>query len=67
MRTLSTHYRSLIAEERAGRSRRPEDREADRMLELKEDWERKLAAMIRRRQMEAEATLVAAVVVHGVG
>lgn len=65
MRTLSTHYRSLIAEERAGRARRPDDREADRMLELKDDWERKLAAMIRRRQMDAEATLVAAAVVYG--
>lgn len=66
MRTLSTHYRSLIAEERAGRARRPENREADRMLELKEDWERKLAAMIRRRQMETESTLVAAALVFGV-
>jgi hypothetical protein len=66
MRTLSTHYRSLIAEERAGRTRRPDEREADRMLELKEDWERKLAAMIRRRQMETEATLVAAAFVFGI-
>jgi hypothetical protein len=64
MRTLSAHYRSLIAEERAGRARRAEDREADRMLELKEDWERKLSAMIRRRQTEVEATLIAVAVIH---
>ncbi|TMQ59778.1 MAG: hypothetical protein E6K76_03470 [Candidatus Eisenbacteria bacterium] len=60
MRTLSSHYRSLIAEERAGRARRPEDREAGRMLQLKEDWERKLVAVIRQRAFDAEATLVAA-------
>lgn len=66
MRTLSTHYRSLIAEERAGRTRRAEDREADRMLELKEDWERKLSAMIRRRQTEAEGKLIAVALVYGV-
>lgn len=59
MRTLSSHYRSLIAEERAGRSRRPEEREAGRMLQLKEDWERKLAAVIRQRAFDSEATLVA--------
>lgn len=64
MRTLSAHYRSLIAEERAGRTRRAEDREADRMLELKEDWERKLSAMIRRRQTEVEATLIAVAAIH---
>jgi hypothetical protein len=66
MRTLSSHYRSLIAEERAGRSRRPEDREAGRMLQLKEDWERKLAAVIRQRAFESEATLVAAALVVAV-
>ncbi|HEY7728846.1 MAG TPA: hypothetical protein VID50_10380 [Candidatus Eisenbacteria bacterium] len=66
MRTLSTHYRSLIAEERAGRARRAEDREADRMLELKEDWERKLSAMIRRRQTEVEAALIAVAIIHAV-
>ena len=60
MRTLSSHYRSLIAEERAGRARRSEDREAGRMLQLKEDWERKLVAVIRQRAFDAEATLVAA-------
>ncbi len=60
MRTLSSHYRSLIAEERAGRARRPEDREAGRMLQLKEDWERKLVQVIRQRAFETEATLVAA-------
>lgn len=65
MRTLSTHYRSLIAEERAGRTRRPEGREAGRMLQLKEDWERKLGAMIRRRTMEVEAVLVAAALITG--
>jgi hypothetical protein len=64
MRTLSAHYRSLIAEERAGRTRRAEDREADRMLELKEDWERKLSAMIRRRQTEVEAVLIAVAAIH---
>ncbi len=65
MRTLSAHYRSLIAEERAGRTRRPEDREAGRMLQLKDDWERKLGAMIRRRAMEVEAILVAAALITG--
>lgn len=60
MRTLSSHYRSLIAEERAGRARRPEDREAGRMLQLKEDWERKLVQVIRQRAFETEAALVAA-------
>ena len=30
------------------------------MLQLKEDWERKLVAVIRQRAFEAEATLVAA-------
>ena len=60
MRTLSSHYRSLIAEERAGRARRPEDREAGRMLQLKEDWERKLIQVIRQRAFETEAALVAA-------
>lgn len=65
MRTLSAHYRSLIAEERAGRTRRPEDREAGRMLLLKEDWERKLGATIRRRAMDVEAVLVAAALVTG--
>jgi len=66
MRSLSTHYRSLIAEERAGRARRAENREADRMLELKEDWERKLSAMIRRRQTEAEAALIAVAILHAI-
>lgn len=66
MRTLSSHYRSLIAEERAGRSRRPEDREAGRMLQLKEDWERKLAAVIRQRAFETEATLVAAALLYAI-
>jgi hypothetical protein len=66
MRTLSTHYRSLIAEERAGRARRAEEREADRMLELKEDWERKLSAMIRRRQTDVEAALIAVAIVYSV-
>jgi len=60
MRTLSIHFRSLIAEERSGRRRRPEDREAGRMLQLKEDWERKLAAAIRQRAFDTEARLVAA-------
>ncbi|HYQ89323.1 MAG TPA: hypothetical protein VEU09_06820 [Candidatus Binatia bacterium] len=67
MRTLSSHYRSLIAEERAGRARRPEDREAGRMLQLKEDWERKLVQVIRQRAFETEATLVAAALVYGMG
>jgi hypothetical protein len=66
MRTLSSHYRSLIAEERAGRARRPEDREAGRMLQLKEDWERKLVQVIRQRAFETEATLVAAALLYGV-
>src|SRR5436309_1405019 len=66
MRTLSSHYRSLIAEERAGRARRPEDREAGRMLQLKEDWERKLVQVIRQRAFETEATLVAAALVYAV-
>jgi hypothetical protein len=60
MRQLSIHFRSLIAEERAGRRRRAEDREAGRMLQLKEDWERKLAAAIRQRALDTEARLVAA-------
>jgi hypothetical protein len=60
MRQLSIHFRSLIAEERAGRRRRTEDREAGRMLQLKEDWERKLAAAIRQRALDTEARLVAA-------
>jgi hypothetical protein len=66
MRTLSSHYRSLIAEERAGRTRRPEDREAGRMLQLKEDWERKLVQVIRQRAFETEATLVAAALLYAV-
>jgi len=66
MRTLSSHYRSLIAEERAGRARRPEDREAGRMLQLKEDWERKLVQVIRQRAFETEASLVAAALVVAV-
>jgi hypothetical protein len=60
MRQLSVHFRSLIAEERSGRRRRTEDREAGRMLQLKEDWERKLAAAIRQRALDTEARLVAA-------
>jgi hypothetical protein len=60
MRTLSIHFRSLIAEERTGRRRRPESREAGRILQLKEDWERKLAAVIRQRVLDTEAKLVAA-------
>jgi hypothetical protein len=63
MRTLGVHFRSLIAEERAGRRRRPEEREAGRMLQLKEDWERKLAAAIRQRAFNTEARLVAAALV----
>jgi hypothetical protein len=59
MRTLSVHFRSLIAEERAGRRRRPETGEAGRMLQLKEDWERKLAAAVRQRAFDTEARLVA--------
>jgi len=64
MRTLSTHFRSLIAEERAGRARRSEDHEAGRMLQLKEDWERKLIQVIRQRAFETEAALVAAALVY---
>jgi hypothetical protein len=60
MRSLSVHFRSLIAEERTGRRRRPESREAGRILQLKEDWERKLAAVIRQRVLDTEAKLVAA-------
>lgn len=60
MRTLSTHFRSLIAEERTGRRRREEGKEAGRILQLKEDWERKLAAAIRQRALDTEARLVAA-------
>src|SRR5262245_34195704 len=59
MRTLSIHYRSLIAEERQGRRRRTENREAGRILQLKEDWERKLGAAIRQRALDTEARLVA--------
>jgi len=60
MRALSIHFRSLIAEERSGRRRRMESREAGRILQLKEDWERKLAAVIRQRVLDTEAKLVAA-------
>ena len=60
MRTLSIHFRSLIAEERSGRRRRAEGREAGRILQLKEDWERKLAAAVRQRALDTEARLVAA-------
>ncbi|HEX7079203.1 MAG TPA: hypothetical protein VF363_12340 [Candidatus Eisenbacteria bacterium] len=63
MRTLSVHFRSLIAEERSGRRRRTEDREAGRMLQLKEDWERKLAAAIRQRSLDTEARLIATALV----
>jgi hypothetical protein len=63
MRTLSVHFRSLIAEERAGRRRRPTDGEAGRMLQLKEDWERKLAAAVRQRAFDTEARLVAAALI----
>jgi hypothetical protein len=35
------------------------------MLQLKEDWERKLGAMIRRRAMDVEAILVAAALITG--
>ena len=63
MRTLSVHFRSLIAEERAGRRRRAETAEAGRMLLLKEDWERKLAAAVRQRAFDTEARLVAAAVI----
>jgi hypothetical protein len=60
MRTLSLHYRSLIAEERTGRKRRAESREAGRILQLKEDWERKQAAAVHQRALDTEARLVAA-------
>lgn len=63
MRTLSVHFRSLIAEERAGRRRRAEAGEAGRMLQLTEDWERKLAAAVRQRAFDTEARLVAAAVI----
>lgn len=66
MRQLSVHFRSLIAEERSGRRRRAEDREAGRMLQLKEDWERKLAAAIRQRALDTEARLVAAALLTAV-
>jgi hypothetical protein len=59
MRTLSIHYRSLIAEERTGRRKRGEGREAGRILQLKEDWERKLSAAVRQRVLDTEAKLVA--------
>jgi hypothetical protein len=59
MRTLSIHYRSLIAEERTGRRKRGEGREAGRILQLKEDWERKLSAAVRQRMLDTEAKLVA--------
>lgn len=59
MRTLSIHFRSLIAEERTGQRRRMEGREAGRILQLKEDWERKLAAAIRQRALDTEARLIA--------
>jgi len=59
MRTLSVHFRSLIAEERTGRRRSAESRDASRMLQLKEDWERKLAAAVRQRALDTEARLVA--------
>jgi hypothetical protein len=59
MRTLSIHFRSLIAEERQGRRRRAEGKEAGRILQLKEDWERKLGAAIRQRALDTEARLVA--------
>jgi len=63
MRTLSIHFRSLIAEERTGR-RRMEGREAGRILQLKEDWERKLAAAVRQRALDTEARLVAAALLY---
>ncbi|MGH7682384.1 MAG: hypothetical protein ACRENN_10415 [Candidatus Eiseniibacteriota bacterium] len=66
MRTLSTHFRSLIAEERTGRRRREEGRGAGRILQLKEDWERKLAAAIRQRALDTEAKLVAAALIVAV-
>jgi hypothetical protein len=37
------------------------------MLQLKEDWERKLVQVIRQRAFESEATLVAAALVYGIG
>ena len=63
MRALSVHFRSLIAEERAGRRRLPEAGEASRMLQLKEDWERKLAAAVKQRAFDTEARLVAAALI----
>jgi len=63
MRTLSIHFRSLILEERTGR-RRMEGREAGRILQLKEDWERKLAAAVRQRALDTEARLVAAALLY---
>jgi len=63
MRTLSIHFRSLIAEERTGRHRM-EGREAGRILQLKEDWERKLAAAVRQRALDTEARLVAAALLY---
>jgi len=63
MRTLSVHFRSLIAEERSGRRRVTGDGEAGRMLQLKEDWERKLAAAVRQRAFDTEARLVAAALI----
>jgi hypothetical protein len=63
MRTLSIHFRSLIAEERTGR-RRVEGREAGRILQLKEDWERKLAAAVRQRALDTEARLVATALLY---
>jgi hypothetical protein len=66
MRQLSVHFRSLIAEERSGRRRRAEEREAGRMLQLKEDWERKLAAAVRQRALDTEARLVAVALLSAV-
>jgi hypothetical protein len=66
MRTLSIHFRSLIAEERSGRRRRVEAREAGRILQLKEDWERKLAAAVRQRALDTEARLVAAALLSSI-
>ena len=36
------------------------------MLQLKEDWERKLVQVIRQRAFETEATLVAAALLYGI-
>ena len=36
------------------------------MLQLKEDWERKLAQVIRQRAFDTEATLVAAALLYAV-